>query len=472
MNEERRSIVKEQKFNAKKFLKGIKNNLGKRAPDKEEEREDDLDSLNEEPTEEKEKGKFKRGRKKVFDSVGGFFDPEPQKERVLSKEDFKGAGDVYFASVSAFYKVIERILWVLLVLFLIFSLLTNYKEITFNNFFYLLKDFSSAVDSETSNYQVLSYDSDKRQKFALFRGGIVSASPSSVSVFTSSGRRSLRNNNDYYSPNIVSSDKYVLVYDSASSSFSIYNSFSKVYNERLDDPITDAAFASDGSFAVATRQADIKTVIHLYGKNIKQRGYISQSDYVFDMSLSNTEDRLATIAYDVGAGTGETIITVYDVGSSNTAKELFKYSIDGEFPYSCAYLENGSLAIVTNRSIQIFDKNFKQDKKQNFYEASVSAFNVSNNGAVAVVTTGTLRTVYAFDSKGDLVYNKSIGENVKRADIVGEYLFLQTASGVVRINTDNKTREFLSSSQGSMLVYSEDTAIVCGEAKAEYLVFG
>ena len=461
-----------QRFNAKKLLKSVKNNLGKRAPEQEEIREDDLDSLNEELREQgKKKTKSKREKKKIFDTVGGFFDPEPQKERVLSKEDFKGAGDVYFASISAFYKVIERILWVLLVLFLVFSLMTNYKEITFNNFFYLLKDFSSAVDSETSNYQILSYDSDKRQKFALFRGGIVSASPSSVSVFTTSGRRSLRNNNDYYSPNLVACDKYALVYDSASSSFSVYNSFSKVYNQKLEDPITDAEFAEDGSFAVATRQADMKTVIHLYGKNIKERGYVPQSDYVFDMSLSSTDGRLATIAYDVGMGTGETLVKVYDVASANSARNLFELSIEGEFPLSCAHLDNGRLAVITNRSMRIFDKDFKQTENVSFYEATVTAFNVSKNGAIAVVSSGSVRTVYALNSAGKLVYNRTIGENVTKADIVGDYLFLQTASGVIRINTGNKTRQFLSSSDGSMLVYSEDTAIVCGEAKAEYLVF-
>lgn len=471
--------MKDSKFNVKKFLKSVKSGIKK--PNKSDEAKDeaekvndgDLDSLNENADgESKGKGKAKWSRSAFFNKLGGFFDPEPQKERVLSREDFKGAGDVYFASVSAFYKVIERILWVTLILFLVFSLLTNYKEITYNNFFYLLKDFSSAVDSETSNYQILSYDSDKRQKFALFRGGIVSASPSSVSVFTTSGRRSLRNNNDYYSPNLVACDKYVLVYDSASGAFSVYNSFSKVYNKTLEDPITDATFAEDGSFAVATRQADIKTVIYLYGKNIKQRGHISQSDYVFDMALSSAEGRFATLAYDVGQGTGETIITVYDVGSSNSAKKLYEHSIEGEFPYACAYLESGELAVLTNQSIRIFDKNFKESGGERFYEASVGAFNANENGVVAVVSNGTVRTVYAFNSKGKLVYDKPIGDNVTRADVAGDYLFLQSSSGVIRINTDNKTREYLPSSQGIMLVYSEDTAIVCGEAKAEYLVFG
>ena len=70
--------MKEQKFNAKKFLKNIKNNLGKRAPEEKEECEDDLDNLNEEWSQESVASKKKREKKKVFDRVGGFFDPEPQ----------------------------------------------------------------------------------------------------------------------------------------------------------------------------------------------------------------------------------------------------------------------------------------------------------------------------------------------------------------------------------------------------------
>ena len=174
--------------------------------------------------------------------IKNLFDPEPQKERVLSKEDFGKVGDVYYASVSAFYKIAERLLWVILTVFLTFSLITNYREITYSNFFYLLRDFSTAAESNTSNYQVLSYDSDDRQKFALYRGGLVSASPSSISIFTAGGRRTLKSNNDYYSPNVICCDKYVLVYDTARSAFSVYNSFSKVYNGKMDDPITDACY--------------------------------------------------------------------------------------------------------------------------------------------------------------------------------------------------------------------------------------
>ncbi len=54
--------MKDQKFNAKKFLKGIKGKLGKHAPVEDDTREDDLDSLNEE--EPQDDGKSKKAKSK------------------------------------------------------------------------------------------------------------------------------------------------------------------------------------------------------------------------------------------------------------------------------------------------------------------------------------------------------------------------------------------------------------------------
>ena len=406
----------------------------------------------------------------IFGKVGSFFDPEPQKERVLNKEDFNGAGDTYYATVSAFYKVAERLLWVILAVFLSVSIATNYREITYSNFFYLLRDFSTAAESNTSNYQVLSYDSDDRQKFAIYRGGLVSASPSSVSIFTASGRRTLKSNNDYYSPNVICCDKYVLVYDAARSTFSIYNSFSKVYNEKTDAPITDACFNSDGAFAIATRKESGGTVIYLYDEDINKRGKISDSRYMLDMSLNNSESRFASLYYSAGNGTGETAICVYDIRNSN-GKRLSNILIQGEFPLQCAFLGDDRLAVITDRSIRIYDDDSKQIYSQSFGEAKICAVSANENGAIAVVSNGSLKTVYSFDSDGEPLYGGRVSENISAAAVHGDYLFLRTVTGVIRIDASSGAQSFLPSDSGKMLIYSEDTAIVCGDAKAEYLVF-
>ena len=349
----------------------------------------------------KNKGDGDDGQTDFLGKAGSFFDPEPQKERILSKEDFRGAGDVYYASVSAFYKIAERLLWLMLAVFMAFSLMTNYKEITYDNFFYLLRDFSAAADSKTSNYQILSYDSDSRQNFALYKGGLVSASPSSVSVFTAGGRRTLKSNNDYYSPNVICCDKYVLVYDTAGAAFSVYNSFSKVYNESLGSPITDACFNEKGAFAVATRQNDIKTVIYLYGDNIEQRGRIPDNRFVFDMALADGGDRFAALYYDAGSGTGETSLCIYDIKSKESAKKLKEIHLEGEFPLECAFLDNGSVAVITNRSVRVYDKNFNEKTAEDFGELSVCAFDASAQGISVVVGKGLKKLVFSFDKKGN-----------------------------------------------------------------------
>ena len=52
------------------------------------------------------------------------------------------------------------------------------------------------------------------------------------------------------------------------------------------------------------------------------------------------------------------------------------------------------------------------------------------------------------------------------------FVFLRTDAGVVRVDMQTLDEEFLTSGQGKMLIYSADTALVCGDSKAEYLVFG
>ncbi len=406
---------------------------------------------------------------KLFDKVGDFFNYEPQKERVLRHEDFRGAGDPYYASVSAGFKVTERLLWLVLAIFMVFSLITNYKEITYNNVFYLFRDFSSIAEQQSSSYQVLSYDSDERQKFELFRGGIVSASPSYISVFTSGGRRTLKNNTDYDAPNVICCDKYVLVYDTAGSSFSVYNSFAKIHNQKLESPITDADFDDDGSFALATRKNDAETVIYIYNGDIKPIAECRDDRYVFDMSLDSKKEKLITLYYEAGSGIGRTVICEYDISKSgNDEKEIV---LDGEFPIECAYLSNGSIAIITNRSIHIYDDRLREEESVSFADSEITAFDACRDGAAVAVSSGTQKKVIAFDKKGDLIYNNITHENVRDIGVIEKTLFLHGASGVTRIDTKKDKSEFLSSEHGKMLVYDEFTVIVCGNAKAEYIVF-
>ncbi|MBQ8140440.1 MAG: hypothetical protein IJ038_01950 [Clostridia bacterium] len=418
---------------------------------------------------------------KFAENVARFFSAEPQKEKILRHEDFAGAGDTYYASVSARYKVAQRILTLLLVLFLLFSIFTNIKEITYGNVFYFLRDFGNAVDLESTNYETLSYDVYQNQNFRLYRGGIAAISPSNVSVYTATGRRTLKSRSDFVTPYAVCSDKYVLVYDMSGTSFALYNSFSKVYTESFEYPITDAALSDSGVFAVVTRSSDYKSVVCVYNKNIKLVGKYSKNLYALDVAVDGAGERMAVLFYDVGDGRGRTTVRVYDISSrqSNDGRDADEDRIISEkiinyaFPLSCGFSDEGFLSVVTDSSVTVFDEEHEIYDSYG-YNTEISASYSGENGTAVAVKTGALNDVnrlVAFDKSGNLLYNEIIGESVSEIELCGKYIFVKSDTGAVRVNTNNGEEEKYDCQSGKMLVYDESTAIICAESKAIYIKF-
>lgn len=410
----------------------------------------------------------------------GFFSAEPQKEKILRHEDFARAGDVYYASVSARYKVVQRILVLLLIVFLLFSIFTNIKEITYGNLFYFVRDFGNAVDIESTNYETLSYDVYQNQVFSLYRGGVAAVSPSNVSVFTATGRRTLKSRADFVVPYAVCSDKYVLVYDMSGNSFALYNSFSKVYTESFDYPITDAAISDSGVFAVLTRSSDYRSVINVYNKSFKLIGRYSKNTYAIDLSIDDTGEKMAVLFYDVGDGRGKMTLRVYDISNRVSDKRdpdedriLFEREIEYVFPLSCSFSSGGTLSVITDSSILVFDDKLDLSD-QIAYNGEVSAVYAGESGSAVALRSGALNDlnrIIAFDSDGKLLYDETVRSSVREISVLEGYVFLKSDTGAVRINTRNGDEERCDCQSGKMLVYDSSTAIICAESKAIYIKF-
>ncbi len=401
--------------------------------------------------------------------IGSFFNPAPQREKVLRHEDFNAAGDVYYATVSAGYKVAQRILWLFFVFFMVFSIATNYKEITYDNFFYLVKDFTSAADAGNNTYETLSYESDSRQSFVLYRGGVATVSPSKLSIFTATGRRTLNESSSFSSPYAISSNKYVLIYDTSGTTFSLYNSFARVYTETLDYPVTGACLSEDGSFAIVTRSADSRSVICTYNKQFHKTAELRADYYVFDIEMNTDKKSLSFLSYDAGNGTGRTVLSVRDLG---TMEEIDRVELDGEFPLACGYLEKDRFAVITDRYIRIFDSVFETVEISDDYSGgNITGYCLNEHGVAVSATVSSKNCIFAFDKSGKLLYNDFISFQVSDIWVCESYLFLQTERGVTRFNTKTEEEESLISGHGKLLVYNANTALICGESKAEYLIF-
>ncbi len=415
------------------------------------------------------------------DNIARFFSTEPQKEKILRHEDFARAGDTYYATVSARFKVAQRIVTLLLVVFLLFSIFTNLRDITYGNFFYFIRDFGNAVDMESTNYETLSYDVYPNQIFRLYRGGIAAVSPSNVSVFTATGRRTLKSRSDFVTPYAVCSGKYVLVYDMVGTSFALYNSFSKVDTKSYDYPISDASISESGVFALLTRSAEYKSVINVYNKRIEKIAAYSKNSYAFDISVDSKGERMAVLFYDVGDGRGGTLLRVYDISvrdkddkrDADEDRIVFEKGINHAFPLSCSFTESGMLSVITDSSISIFGPDYELYDSV-AYSSEISALFAGDSGSAIAVKTGSLNDVnriIAFDKNGTLIYNGVIRESVNEIELYGKYVFVKSDTGAARLNTESSDTEKYDCQAGKLLVYNENTAIVCAESKAVYIKF-
>ena len=426
-----------------------------------------------------------KSKNAFFERVTGFFSAEPQKEKILRYEDFQNATDPYYATVSARYKVTQRVLALLLVLFLLFSIFTNIREITYGNLFYFVRDFGNAVDIASIDYETLSYDVYPNQNFSMYRGGVAAISPSNISAFTATGRRTLKSRADFVMPYAVCSDKYVLVYDMSGDSFALYNSFSKVHTEELNAPITDAYISDSGVFAVVTGSAGYKSVINVYNKNFKLIGKYSKDLYAIDVCIDDSGERMAALFYDIGDGRGKTVLRIYDISnrtSKNNGKDpdedriLYEHTFLYQFPLACSFLEGGKLSVLTDNTSAIFESNKVEYELYDSYEygGEISAVYAGESGSAIAIKNSTLNDVnkvVAFDSEGKLLYEDTVRESVREVAVFGEYVFIKSDTGVVRVHTKNGEEEKYTTQAGHMLVYDASTVIVCGESKAIYVKF-
>ena len=107
-----------------------------------------------------------------------------------------------------------------------------------------------------------------------------------------------------------------------------------------------------------------------------------------------------------------------------------------------------------------------------YIDSEIVDFCVTDDGFAVSTLKNAKNQLIVFDKNGKLVYNSYIKYNVMQIGLSDDFAFVNTGDGVARISLKNGKDEFLPSDNGKLLVYSETTALICGEARAEYLVFG
>ena len=291
-----------------------------------------------------------------------------------------------------------------LFVFLVFTAILFFafrQEMTMNHFRYLLRniDFSSNVSLFAGD--TIYYNGDDDSEFGFVSGGLAVVSDARVFVTDRASGTTFSQHHGYKAPRLVSSEKYMLLYDRSGSSLSVYNAFSHLKSFEYNGTVVAAATANDGTVAVAISGEDeYYSTVYVYNSSFEVLNKISKYKYVTSLALSEDGDLLAIgSVYADGAGEIKSELLYLEVGKK---KEEAKIELENEAIWQVSFFENDGFAVLTDSSVIFFDDDGDRIKRVAYSTEPNGAY-LGKEGVLILVSKADSRyqTVYLYDEDGD-----------------------------------------------------------------------
>ena len=309
--------------------------------------------------------------------------------------------DSYYGSIAIYYRLASVVLGVLAALLVVIFLIVGYKELTYNNIHYFIKDFNSVIDSDLFDADVIEYGTGENRKYYSYRGGVVASEKYAVSVYSATGKKTATFNNEFLSPSVSVSSKYILVYDSEGKSFSICNSFAQLYSETLDYPIYSAYINDLGEALIHSATAEYKSVLYHYDSAFDKIAAYYFTDYVVCSTISDGGNYIICVTMDADQAKYTCRLEVYKRGEE---KAHAQYVLNDCVPLKCEMLGN-DCCLVTDKGCFVFNLNGKGYSEVLFDEKDRLLLCEGDQNGMAMVVDNS-DTYY-------MVYVSSKGDNIK-----------------------------------------------------------
>lgn len=378
-------------------------------------------------------------------------------------------GEGYYGGVERRYRAAGIVIVVVLVIFVLASLVFGFGEFTYQNIYYFFKDLDTVLSADRYPADAIDFGSGEGRSYAAFKGGIAVADRYSVSVYSSGGRRTAEFNVGYYSPQLRTSDKYLLIYESGGSSFSVCNSFIRLYSETLDSEIYAAEINAAGEVLVHTHDSRYRAVLYLYDSGFSRAAAYYVGDYVTATALSADGKYILAATVDAINGGYVSALRLYCRGETEPRTIL---TTDGDMIMKCGAFSDGFYAL-TDRGVYVLDANGK-----------VRSHTALADGRGFVLCEASERCLAAVSRDGtgyQLVYVPSQGEGMSvRLDatpqalgVSGRQAYVLFDGAVARYDFDSGRVEFAECTPGEvgMVITSARRVLICYATRAVYTEF-
>lgn len=192
----------------------------------------------------------------------------------------------YYLKISRRYTALGIFL-MLLLFFYIVCVLTFFGEyVTADNLKYLMKDFETVGVLGGNNFTDIVYNGAENMTFGLFRNGLAAANGDSYLYYDASGIRLIEEDTGYSDPAMVSSARYLLLYDIGGEGYSVYNQLTRIISREAEGKLIAGDIADDGTMVLAMRSRETRFEVRMYNAAFANTMIIYKENYVLDTAIS------------------------------------------------------------------------------------------------------------------------------------------------------------------------------------------
>lgn len=385
-------------------------------------------------------------------------------------EEKEPAVNKYFILVSERYMRAKYATIIVLALFLAVVLILFRSDITYANLMYLLRDFNTGEAVYTSVFDPIRYDEQDNMSFAVYRGELAVIGNRNLRLYNSKGEENRSYSLGYSDPVIISSDKYLLVHDIGTESYSLFTSIAKVNDGVATGSIEGADINDNGEYLLVCKSTETKYVVSTFDSSFRPIANYYKNSYVTSAAIG--DDGTTVIASFRGDGDGYSCeIDFYPDGAEEPSGV---YTAAGVFPVKCGVWDDGRAYVICSDRVLFFDKG---GKLASTYE-SWSGFTAyaEGNNSLAVSRSedaiGSDSDAVVFNTTGETIFTKTIDGKISSLAITDKTLFVLAGNNVSMIPVAGG--DIITESvddAGAELVASDASVILCGRNSAIGLVF-
>ena len=402
-----------------------------------------------------------------------------QTDEILSGEpiDFSAPSIPYYENLAARLGFARVVLYMVLLVFVVVTVISNHRLITYENLYYLAKDIGAASQTAKAQADSLSYPiSAEGADFALYRGGLVISGSDVVTAMSASGRQTLSVNVAYADPCIRASDKFCLSFGRGEKSFSVYNAFVQVHTETTDYPVYDAAVGDNGNFAIVTRSRDYKSEVILYDGNMERLANYHLNGYVTGIAMNDAGDRLGVVSAEADGGVWVTKVTVIRIGNRIAMDTA---TVTGSLGSACGFVGDDRLAVVLTDRVMVVNSDATVTG-EHLFEGNTPTLAAIGRGSVAILSesgsdlTTSVLTVYDRNARVDYAVTLDGTHPVLAAGtptalaVAENTVFLRAGDTLFRLTGSGKQISSATVSHDTLAILPEsgDEVMVCTPAYA------